>query len=1107
MADLASSSDILATPSRYGLRGNFVISPALRKVADHYSLSVERKGGGEYLVNSAHGRDALVKLLAPFLEGKAYTARPDGVLLKRDTLKSFLEFLHQPLRVSLKDHVETRYTELKPRDIKALVAQERKKVHRLLRFATTGNPDIPLFHDDDLEKEICDCHADVENKMKDDDLWALELELSHPENHGDHDHMPAAIPASEYDPEHGFVFQLHDDLIAGDIQRVRAQQALSRKFWEILHEATAGRYTSPIKKIVLSAREVRHLSQKIMDSDLDALLTNASFERKLQLAFQEIGADAQSLSTNINFLHSLSSKALLTAQDSKVQELLRASTALKPLLDSDAMRRIWGHYKFTDRATGMDNPVEVVIGELALMQSVLQTYSQRGNVSPAELQAISNRFAYVMTFARDVNEALCDALDVRMQKRGLQKTEPGTLKENFERASQSFTAPMLVGAKGMSESYMPEEYAETAEIIRKALGQGGTVLEQTAGGFAETIVDWAGDLWNFATESPAAFAVYSGIVAYIIMNAPDAQSAQDVVNNIATLPDGSTIVIPMEALESLERHVDELYAEAGEDRSCHFDQIGFYQYKHCISEGLIAGNAKTLLNLLPAGPAFLAAGAAAASVVGNAFFNLNILQNLSHGAFWGYTFKKGYERGPTGFKKLADLSSPLLDPLASASMAAARQISNAKSRLFGGTVREGIKSQMIGTALSLMPLAHAKDSAHSFSDMLVHIDTDNLEKLASGALHLAALEKKIEAPATLSLKKGWGCKSATIDQINYEALVLALREFDVTLHYISSKIGIAEDWHKEDLQTRLDVALEALETYAQDQDAQKLQLALGQNMEQLIGAQARHTGKSGIYSALFNIKADGEDKDMATMRRYYSAWLGRETRKAARAQSREESAYIRAHIQTLNALERGRKRIDLAWKALGRGGWTLVDGIVASARTMHESWHSIPYKKAALTTLAVVALAGAGYDAAGLDSSIAGQNIDSAMNRIAEVAGAGTGGTVASAFALMYNFVEDVLAIHVVSGVAFVLTGAAVAVGINKGVAPVAATIEQETGWGAKLKEKLGLTALSGQAADPLPCGHSVHGHLHKHAPDTQRDDHVHHAGCGHDHHGHHHPH
>jgi hypothetical protein len=1031
----------------YGLKGNYVISPAMKKAARAFGLQItHQKGSGDYEIKSQHGSAALMGLVAPFLKQPTEIVN-HSVMIDRAALRSLLEFLHQPLHATA--IAQTDSLELRKSEAKSVTKDQRRLLHHALRFATTGSPAIPIYQDPELAgKESAECHADAENQMKDDSLWALEMEIANAANLSGGDNITSAIPGSYYDPARGFVLKLHERFLRP--QHGAGQAALQAKFWALINQVTNDRYTSDRPaEVALSAMELQNFCATFCRDNavrtVMPVVEHAIFEDKVQTAMEAIAEDAQSLLGNISFQQSIAAKQLDEAQDKKLQNLLAATTALTPVITSAAMRGLWSRHKLVEKIMGMQNPVEVVATEVSVMQTVLSDFASRGHVTPAEMQAVTNRFAHVITMGQDIAEAL-EKTAHDLQRREAKKQARGkvaapdqysALTAVFASVKDEFAGAAPVGTTHIEERFLNPEYAMTLDLLKKGLNQGGNFLMQTRDGAADTLLEWAGDLVSSSTENPGKFVLFACVAAYLFSISSGA-NAQQVANTVTMAFGDSTYQIPPEAVASLEKAADAMYAAAGEQRGYHYDFLGpFIKWKHFVSDNLVAGWTKTLLGSLPLGHGFMQGVKHSAETLADGFFVLNFIQNFApHAAFYIAVTEKGLKHGfKNGFKHILKLSAPILDVAAHGAVSAAELVHLKKNPRYD----RGL----------LMPGSHAQKlsykAAHGANALLSSAMIERTKEVAKAAHEMVALETEAareRREASLSLKVGWQEKDFLINGEIVTPLMQALREFDVTLQYIASKIGIDEDWHHQDLQARMRDALAAVEQYRKTGDTDILQKNLADNLSQLIGAQMRHTGQSPIYSAIFN-EASGGERNLATLERFHSAWVGRESRKHSVEENRQKCAEVaQSDSWWIN------KQIDLAWKHLGRGTTKVWDKCVRSARTVHEVYHLTPYKKQALMTTAAACAAGLIYDAVGPRDLIGSPAVDDIINGtmqgLSGATGAASAAVLATTIALAYNFVEDTLGIHVVGGSMFLATGAGVHHGNRSLIAPIYNTISEK---------------------------------------------------------------
>ncbi|MFN3699922.1 MAG: hypothetical protein ACK4VI_00195 [Alphaproteobacteria bacterium] len=1092
---------------KLGLSGYLTINPRLREAAVQFGIHIEpsTQRSGHYVIHSAHGRNALEQIVTPLLN-KLMIAEDGKAEIDTKTLKSILSFLHQPLKFSASQALEVQGQRPNKSD-RAKIEAERRIAHQVLRFAVTGTPDIPKFVDEHVhEHATAECHSHTEDAMKDDDMWALESELANPQSHGEHDHITSAIPHTHYDPDRGFVFKISNMIQNSDMLDGAGQNALQRDFWELVNAATKNRYKDDPKpvEIAMNAQEILRFSKALnarsSQPDFLKTLDQASFEHKVQAAFSDISNDARKLTGDLNFLLAAHKKNAAVDQKDTLVKLLATGTMLQPIVNSETMRKLHAHYFFTGHVLGQESPVDAVASEMAVFQAVLLDYAKRDTITAPEMQAISNRFAHILSFSQSVTEAITSALDnsIASQKTSADtKTKLGSLKQIFQDSHDALSAPAIVGASRLADHHLDDEMRDLSQTIKKALKYDPKGMASELGnGFLGALQNWYGTLIDFATESPKAFLAYSAILAYIVMNAPDSETMGAIIREDLPLDfgDGNSFAIPAEFLQALDEHVDHIFAEAGEDRSCHLDQIGFYTIKHCISQGVIAGNAKTAIGILPFGDQFMGSANSAAERVADVFFDLNLIQNLSHGAFWGYTLKKGLQRGLVGGKSIIELVAPLSDPIAAGVSNLSRRIGNGMRFLTGGEMRPDLEAAM--TRHILVSQAQIRGGKINTTHYMRY---NSLEPVS--AQYSAAIEEALAAASLseqkqsaydgddfsheLTLKTGWLTKTFTLSHNNITPLTNALRELNVTLAYIGDKIGIEEEWQRKDLQTRLDIALVALEEFKEHKDSKILQSKLADNLDRLIGAQLSHTGASDIDSVLFADDAQTSQESKTrqdTLKRFYDRWASHMDKMHNIEESYEKSASIRNN-RTQSAFS---KNVDLAWQAAGRGTWRTWDYVVRGFHTGSEAVKLTPYKKQALTIGAAFLAAGVGYEAIGGIQAIQETTMNSVFNAASSIAGGIAGTGVTSTIALAYNFVEDVVAVHVASGLAFLATGAGLSLAFKYGAEPVNAYIAEKTSFNPVKK----LTGWLGLATSPYSHTHAEHKTEHSCCHDHSHEHH-----------------
>ena len=725
------------------LKGQFAISSELQHVATRHGLFLERVGRDQYIV---HGTAALDAVCPDFIERDRN--RFDG-----ENLKRFLEFLHQPIRASAPQ-------------------KDRKTIHRIFRFMQSGSTHIPTEEHQELTKQTAECHADTEQAMRDEDAWNTNPEI------GNTKATISSLPGTEFDSQHGFTFATPEHDLKGT-----AQQELQKIFWEIIDKVTDERYLRRPKHITLSANELNTLCQHLKTKGFDHLIDRATFEEAYQTHTEAIKTRA----TNITIRENAYSADHL-------RQLMKATTALTPLLNSEEMRKIWARYHVTERKNA---PHESIAHEFEIMHAVMNEYAQRDDLSDADIESITLEFYSLLAFAKDMATLLGE--------------------EQIAKTIQNANTKNI----SLSDRFMSENHRGVIDSLQRHSKQGKSMFKRLARAGWDTTKDFALDVINFIRESPKTATAFVGLATTLyMMNGGDSEAIQAVNDTIMTFGDTG--------LEAVTIDPDSLPEEAKTSQSWHWDMGPFGLYKHYMYDNAVVGPAQTMMDWVRMSiqgvydatgidinpdPAFSQAAEETSKALADQLFKVNLFQNFSHAAFWMYMSSRGFNHGFKGSKRVFELLSPLTDMGYSALIQATDIATfNKRTKLSG----------MLGGNTTQPKTQH--ETLHALGE--------------------AAQAREAFIPPTLK-KKGLSFDFQVCAE-HAQGMIDALQEFDTVLEHIADKIGIEDAWYQKFLQEKIKQATASFKQFRIDQNEARLKNALDEPLTDIVGAQIRHTGQTNI---------------------------------------------------------------------------------------------------------------------------------------------------------------------------------------------------------------------------------------------------------------------
>ncbi|MBL4804415.1 MAG: hypothetical protein JKY71_06075 [Alphaproteobacteria bacterium] len=991
-----------------GLAGNYALPGNLQSSLDQYGLRVHHRGERRFEIEGASGPLDLDTLCPASVEH-------DGNTLDLKGLRQFSEFIHQPVRATLarpyKDEERPKGFRSRVKQVKAHEAQvheDRTDIHRLLRFAVTGSVEIPPDEEEGLDKETAECHAATEQAMRDEDTWRSEKEF------GNSEAKISSIPNTHFDPEQGFIIELNDqDEYAG-----YHQKKLDETFRNVLNTSTDGRYSERTGTIVLSGDELERFCNAAKEQDIGTLIDNVEFEEGVQDKLKSIEARVQ------DCLHSPLLDDPRVSKSEQLSQLMTATSALTPIINSEFMRKAWTRYNFTERHA---SPLEGLNKEISVFMAVANTYLQQDHVTSAQMEALGTEFYSLLSFSDEMMGALDNGLakqavkDPANDKIAYQREGIAELRDRFHNAS--------VAGVDLDAKFLSDEQRDALETMQKYAGKPGTVGDKLRGAISapleaggDTFVDFAGDVVNFIREDPkiaTAFVTLASVLIY--MKGGDPSCTMPMINELGQLVD-----VPVDC--------DLIPGDIFGDQPYHWDLkfsplSGYELYKHFANANFITGPTYQFMDWLQttmqdayqlagfnpdAETAFSAGAEKVVEPLADKLFAVNMFQNVSHAAFWMWAFSRGYEHGPRGFGKLFELAGPVTDLAVQA----------------GSSVAETV-SRKPKTPLSehLAALSSGDEIKPKYEGDFQPVQAEQIaEKLAKAAEVKAAIEgdlpievepyngtlviDQLKKPKLDGLRREF-----TISSENLRPTLKALHKFDHMMQHVGEHLMANEKWHVEPLLDATDEVIAALNDYRKHGDAETLTKALDQHAEYILASELRYRGgTSEIYEALFEA---APDKDaFKRLMRSANTTIGKEKRHNAKQEAR---AAMRGE---------GKEPLKLTGHLAAKGkiaATNLWGGMVSSAKTLRRGTDHVFTKRNAII--------GAGVAAAcvGLDMGGAGNEFTDAVSG---VTGGGIAGSTTIATFLNFNFWEDIVGVHIGTGIGLLFSGAAAGFGYKRGIKP-----------------------------------------------------------------------
>lgn len=991
---------------KLGLRGHWSFDKEHIQTAARYGLVIRKQGHKHERFHVFATQNDLELLQPDFIKSKP--AGPNSAIMDSETLKRWLSFLEQPLHGAIAYHTRTTHPGANNDDIH----ERRMAAHHMVRFLTSNSLMIPHDHNGHLHECHNECHADAENDMRADEAWAQQPEFGHSPSH------MATISEVEYDPARGFVFNLSPDFLKGhEFQENSAQAELRNFIINTLQEISETPLTENESELVLDACAIEAFMKRVNDFCISpanmAMLKTAKIDEQAQDAMANIEKRKTMLAQSAAFNH-LKSKDTASPRD-KMKALLACSTALTPVLASHTMQNLWSKYHVAALSA---SPLEEVEEHYTVFQETVRRLACEDEITPEHIQALLHEFYPVLMLTQDFVSAMDESLKMAEKRGGRAYKEKYAQRlsalrsqiDNFKICAQT----LGLERSCLAQRFTDEDYTALLKDLRRYIGQpGGPITafkrnaeelwSATAGSFVEFLVDAK----NSLTETPltiGAFALVAGLSIY--------------ANNFIGKEDGNELETISQGLVSFEVPEDTLAVEfyslddfappegdAGEDVVLN------------VTDPQLKAVSKTEVPEAPEG------------LDGNYHWDIGILGPYKHyvgGQVEGFSNMAldgmrlvthwGYDQAglPQNFDSRFEAQGrKVIEPTADIMLGINifQNISHAAFWVY--TLLLGARYgpaglRRVGTLFS--PLADLGYGA-------VKTPARMLGNAWYGALrpvkgyhpetdHLVRLGEQFSVDGGL-----------TQAPINRKDLLDCAYELDMLINHVGDKAGFGHDGYRRHMAAELKTLIASLE---RDQRTD--------NLNTLIGVELRHTERSNLL--------EGAQRD--TGYKMAKGAQARAERKAGQTYGRIVRAEARKNYkQTLLGQGEASSALSKAGAGVALGFNHLANGFVGGFRGIQNVASSIKGKRA-MAALAASGVAGSvAIDMAAPADTIVGQNMAPIVNKVSGTAGAATAATITTGTFLTYNFVEDVLAVHVGMGAIFILVGAGVGRGLyRRGIRP-----------------------------------------------------------------------
>lgn len=468
-------------------------------------------------------------------------------------LRTHLRTLHQPINTSIEKAVKESVgynaasagKKLMMRDtVNTQIKTERKDTLSLFRVMTANSATLPEFVDPNDDEEH---KHGPEHEIRTADMWRHtgEIDIKNRAKHYDPDKAstalePAIIKNSSFHPSKGFQFELSPKFIAQNTEK-----DINVIVWSMIAKVKGYDVRSD-KTLHFTLEEMDHFCDlahnNLQTPEFMALLEDTRHQERVENAIERIEAEVQDISSPI-YKAIIKDAAIPEDKRNTLKNLIIASSAITPTLESDAMKARWSHYYFMQRK----NPAMAnIVADVNVLNDVASHFSAAEHVTQAHIEAIAldPKFQEILSFQKNIAQAIENSIP---KIKNMSEEEKAQHQESYQ-AVQKMIGDMSISGQNIANEHLDEDKKTVTDVFERTMGTGHDGISRISSEFVDNTIDFFQDIYQrpFASKKEfiASVAVL-GWLTYYMQSGGDADGANQILDAANTMTEtGTAIDIP-----------------------------------------------------------------------------------------------------------------------------------------------------------------------------------------------------------------------------------------------------------------------------------------------------------------------------------------------------------------------------------------------------------------------------------------------------------------------------------------------------------------------------------------------------------------------------------